>query len=363
MISNINYSDENIFFDELKGVFHDSWFYVGLKRKLENRNDYITYKCGEVSVFVQNFGERLKCFSNICLHRFNSIHLKEEGNSHLICSYHNWVYDDEGIPQIRSECLKEELIKCERGKLKEFEVETCGDFVFVKINQDNRVSLRDYLGDFYGKLIDLSHHFDTLICNEKTILGHKANWKLLVENVLECYHCSSVHKKTLVPIGIGGKKPENHTYNCGHDMVDYPMRTTAAQSEREEKLSFLNKSLYLHKSLQHWYVFPNLFITSTAGNLFYVGKLTPNKKDYTQLHAYFIKPKYGELSKKEHIILNAYLNTAIDSSIKVILEDRAILEEIQENLYIQPHEAQVFGEEEFRIKTFHEKIKNKIKYK
>ncbi|MEG2078284.1 aromatic ring-hydroxylating oxygenase subunit alpha [Chryseobacterium sp.] len=363
MIKNINYTNENVLQEELEQIFHKSWFFVGLSDKLQNNNDYITYRCGSVSIFVQNFGAELKCFSNVCLHRFNNIHNGNEGNGHVICSYHNWVYDDKGSPMVRSECLKEELSLCNRPKLEQYEVETCGKFVFAKVNKEDSVSLNEHLGSFYDKLIEISSFFDKIINDETVVLDHKANWKLLVENVLECYHCSSVHKETLVPIGIGGKKPENHFCESGHDKVDYPIRTTAMQAERESKLTFLIKTQYPHKSLQHWHIFPNLFITSTVGNLFYIGRLTPDKPDFTQLHAQFVKPTYTELTKREGMLLNAYAQTSLESSTKVIYEDRAILEEIQKNLSIIPEQKQIFGEEEFRIKSFHQNINNIINYK
>ncbi len=363
MIKNINYTSENILREELEEIFHKSWFFVGLSEKLQQKNDYITYQCGTVSLFVQNLGNGLKCFSNICLHRFNTIQTGNEGNGHMICSYHNWVYDEHGNPMVRSACLKEELAACSRPKLEQYEVETCGKFVFVKINKENPDSLKDHLGSFYDHLENISSFLDGIINQETVVLDHKANWKLLVENVLECYHCSSVHKETLVPIGIGGKKPENHFCETGHDRVDYPIRATAAQAERESKLTFLTKTRYPHQSLQHWYIFPNLFMTSTAGNLFYIGRLMPGQPDFTQLHAQFVKPAYTELTKKEGMLLNAYAQASLDSSTKVIFEDREILENIQKNLETVPEQEQIFGEEEFRIEAFHRNIKNIINYK
>lgn len=363
MIKNINYINEDVLQEEMGQIFHKSWFFVGLSDKLKNKNDYITYKCGSVSVFVQNLDNKLKCFSNICLHRFNNIHTKNEGNGHIICSYHNWIYDDNGNPLVKSDCLKEELASCNRSKIEQYEVEECGKFIFVKVNKENAVSLKEYLGTFYDKLIGFSSFFDEVINEETIVLDHKANWKLLVENVLECYHCSSVHKETLVPIGIGSKKPENHFCENQHDKIDYPTRSTTAQTERESKLTFFTKTQYSHKSLQHWYIFPNLFVTSTTGNLFYIGKLIPNKPDFTQLHAQFVKPTYKELTKKEKLLLNAYAQASLDSSIKVIFEDRKILEDIQRNLSVIPEQKQIFGEEEFRIQAFHQNIKNIINYK
>ena len=156
MIKNINYINEAILNEELDEIFHKSWFFVGLTDKLKNNNDFITYHCGSVSLFVQKLNDRLKCFSNICLHRFNNIHDGYEGNGHIICSYHNWVYDDSGVPMVRSNCLKNELESCSRPKLEEYEVETCGKFVFVKTNKLEKISLKEHLGSFYDKLNELS---------------------------------------------------------------------------------------------------------------------------------------------------------------------------------------------------------------
>ena len=109
MIKNINYINEDVLQEEFDLIFHKSWFFVGLSDKLQNNKDYITYKCGSVSILVQNFGSELKCFANVCLHRFNDIHDGFEGNGHVMCSYHNWVYDDKGNPLVRSE-FKNELL-------------------------------------------------------------------------------------------------------------------------------------------------------------------------------------------------------------------------------------------------------------
>ena len=73
--------------------------------------------------------------------------------------------------------------------------------------------------------------------------------------------------------------------------------------------------------------------------------------------------KVDKLSKKESIVLNAYATASIDSAQKVIFEDREILELIQQNMEIIPKLSQIFGEEEFRIKLFHDKITELINYK
>jgi phenylpropionate dioxygenase-like ring-hydroxylating dioxygenase large terminal subunit len=362
MIINENYINNDVFDLEMESIQNSGWVYVGLKQQMSENNDYTTYETGKVKLVIQNFEGNLKCFENICLHRFNKIQSGYNGNSALICGYHSWAYDADGKVKV-DKCFDEKLKEDNRNCLKSFEVDCCGDFVFVNVNQSFDKGLKEYLGSFYEILIEISLNFSELINKDFIVIPHEANWKLMVENVLECYHCSSVHKETLVPIGIGSKKPENHLTVNFHDMVDYPIRIGKKQKLRNEKLSFLDKRTYRHDSLRHVYIFPNLFITSTDGILFYVGKLSPVSKGKSNLLVNFVKPKLDDLTKKESILSKAFFESSIDSSSRVIFEDKEILENIQKNLSSVSKLSQIFEEEEFRIVNFHKNIKKNVKYK
>lgn len=361
MISNKNYITQDIFDIEMEAIHNSSWVFVCLKNQISENNDFVTYEIGKKTLVIQNFEGVIKCFENICQHRFNKIQSGDEGNSPFFCKYHAWIYDSNGRAMV-NEKFKDQLIAENRECLNEFTIDYCGDFVFVKVNKDNDTDLKEHLGDFYDILINLSSNFDALLNKEYISIPHDANWKLLVENVLECYHCSTVHKETLVPIGIGSKKPENNIVDKNHDMIDYPIKIGKQQKLRNEKLSFLDKRLFKHNSLRHYYIFPNLFITSTDGILFYIGKLTPQSPSKTNLLVNFVSPLMNDLSKKESILSNAFFGASLDSATKVVYEDKEILENIQKNLYQVENLSQIFGDEEFRIENFHNNIKKVVKY-
>jgi phenylpropionate dioxygenase-like ring-hydroxylating dioxygenase large terminal subunit len=361
MIKNVNYINKEIFDVEMESIHNSSWIFVCLKAQISENNDYVTYDVGKKNLVIQNFEGTLKCFENICLHRFNKIQNNKFGNSPFFCSYHSWFYDSEGNALV-NDSFKKQLEIENRNCLKEYKIDFSGDFVFVKVNDLSTDSLKEHLGEFYDILIELSTNFDSLINKDSISICHKANWKLLVENVLECYHCSSVHKETLVPIGIGNKKPENHVINKYHDMIDYPIRIGKKQNSRNERLSFLENRSLKHNSLRHIYIFPNLFITSTDGLLFYVGKLTPESCLDTNLLVNFIRPVINNLSRREFVLSNAFYESSLESSQKVIFEDRVILESIQKNLPLVEDKIQIFGEEEFRLLNFHNNIKKNVKY-
>lgn len=59
-------------------------------------------------------------------------------------------------------------------------------------------------------LSNISSLFENTVINNIETLAHSANWKFLVENLLECYHCPSVHEKSLGDIGLGYGIRFNH---------------------------------------------------------------------------------------------------------------------------------------------------------
>jgi phenylpropionate dioxygenase-like ring-hydroxylating dioxygenase large terminal subunit len=361
MIKNVNYIDQEVFNKEVSLIFNSNWVYVCLTSQIPNVNDYVTYELGILKLVIHHFDDGIKCFDNICLHRFNKIQQGNSGNSSFFCKYHSWGYGSNGHI-LGQEKFQSELVDFKRDCLKQYQVGICGQFVFVKVNNESSQELENHLGEFFTLLVSISSNFDSVINKELLEIPHNANWKLLVENVLECYHCSTVHKETLVPIGIGRLKPENNIVDRFHDTIDYPISVGKKQQERLEKLSFLDKRQYQHKSLKHFYIFPNLFITSTDGILFYVGRLMPKSSDLTSLFVSFIKPKFKNLSYRELILSEAFYRAPIETFSKVIYEDKIILEDIQKNLPSVIDQQQVFGEEEFRIKNFHIMIKQIINY-
>ena len=206
MIPNASYHDPAILKSELGGLFRSGWQFAAMQDELANDRDFVCVDVPDDSIVVQNFRGELRAFHNVCTHRLNPIQTAERGNRPLMCGYHAWTFDSDGMPLGKGErqgfvATREER---ERLCLTRYRVETCGRFVFVARDRKSP-SLDEFLGPFANLLRDLSGYM-----GDQTHFGgvaHAANWKLLVENVLECYHCSTVHPQTFVA-GLGvGREP------------------------------------------------------------------------------------------------------------------------------------------------------------
>jgi phenylpropionate dioxygenase-like ring-hydroxylating dioxygenase large terminal subunit len=350
------YTNEKCFEYEIKNIFNEQWIFAGLVTDLKNNNDFITLEIGNSSVVVQNFKGNIVAFQNICSHRFKRIQTEEKGNRPFFCEYHGWNYDKDGVPRIP----KEDTFYIKQASclnLKKYELDVCGKFVFIKLNNNNLFSLKEYLGEYFDELEKLSSFFDVVVDVDK--INHNSNWKLLVENVLEGYHCPLVHKETFIVSGYCIDSAKEINFNQNHSSFILP-KTFSATDEAINKITFFDDLLNKHESFYHIFIYPNLFITSISGSMYYIGRLKPLSKNRTILETFFLKPNFKrELSKKENGILNAYLGMNVEYGKKVILEDVSMVESCQKGLEEKSNKTGILSKtEEIRLLEFH-KILNK----
>jgi glycine betaine catabolism A len=147
---------------------------------------------------------RLRAFYNICRHRGATI--VEEDAGQLVrfqCPYHAWVYDLEGNlrPPRHTETLEE--FDCAAFSLFPVRLETWQGFIFLNLDKD-APPLAEHIGEF-------PMHFDRfpiadLKRAKRMEYTVRANWKALMENYAECYHCPGVHPllNHLTPYNLGG---------------------------------------------------------------------------------------------------------------------------------------------------------------
>jgi phenylpropionate dioxygenase-like ring-hydroxylating dioxygenase large terminal subunit len=355
--SNSHYIDDFSFENDKEVFKNESWLLVAHKTELANNNDFISFEYFGEKIFIQNFSGTIKSFQNICLHRFNTIHAEACGNRVSSCLYHNWTYNKNG--KVSGLSCRNAFDKSQINELalKEYEIDYCGDFVFLKINELNKILLKDYLGSIYNYLETFSRHF-----GQKTTdynIEHLANWKLMVENVLECYHCSSVHENTFAKMGYGFAKPEKYDSFQGHSWCEFPKTEGSKENKLIEKI--ISSRTFKTDGYLHFYIYPNAFVSTVEGKGFYFGFLFPLSPSKTNLRVrYFAPILEKELTDSEQNIFD-FINSSSNESLDVVLtEDRKVLESIQSNLNSVKSFSPIFGEEEFRINKFYDYFLTKI---
>jgi len=201
------YTDATITERELQQVFAKSWAYVGPANELTNVGDYITgYIGGLIPVVVIRGETGLNALVNVCRHRRHEV-MKGRGNAQVMqCGYHAWTYNLAGCLQGAPRTAHEPGFRLEDYPLLPLRVETLGPWVFVNADR-GAPPLREQ----YGKVLEVIGQsgidLDSLVLYSREEWESYSNWKTMLENYLECYHCAVAHPGFSAAIDV---KPENY---------------------------------------------------------------------------------------------------------------------------------------------------------
>lgn len=188
------YTDRDVFSLELERIFERTWQCVGVTDRLKEPGDFVTSIVGRVPVVVvRNKEGLLRGFVNVCRHRCSEVVLEPTGHRNVLqCHYHAWTYDLDGrlISAPRSD--REDGFDAGDYCLHAVQVDTLGPFVFVNLDA-SAPSLAYYLGDLQEAMAADGLTFDGLAYQGHWEQEVAANWKVVVENFDECYHCPVAH--------------------------------------------------------------------------------------------------------------------------------------------------------------------------
>jgi choline monooxygenase len=200
------YTDPAITAREIERIFRKSWNYIGPANELVNPGDYITGYAGEVPIVVIRNEVGLAAFVNVCRHRRHEV-MKGRGNSKMMqCGYHAWTYDLTGCLKGAPRSANEPNFRLEDYPLLSLRAEALGPFVFVNLDSGAK-SLASYFGDLLNIITGSGIHLETLKLYSRDAWTAEANWKTMLENYLECYHCAVAHPGFSAAIDV---KQENY---------------------------------------------------------------------------------------------------------------------------------------------------------
>jgi phenylpropionate dioxygenase-like ring-hydroxylating dioxygenase large terminal subunit len=186
------YTDPEILRREEERIFRPAWQYVGHGGQLAQPG-YFAAQVGRTPVVVTRDREGvLRAFVNVCRHRGFAIAEGEQQRETLQCPYHAWTYGLDG--RLRSAPRSEEEQDFPRDELGlvPVAVDTWGPFVFANCGPDPE-PLAQALGSLPAQVAELGLDIDSLVHHWRWEAEVGANWKIVCENFLECYHCQVAH--------------------------------------------------------------------------------------------------------------------------------------------------------------------------
>lgn len=184
------YTDPGIYEADLERIWYSQWIYAAAAAELTKPGAYVTLTLGAYPlVVVRGADGEIRAFHNVCRHRGQRLCPKSSGTAaRLVCPYHQWTYDTEGKLLWARDMGPE--FDASAHSLKQVHCTVAAGMVFVCVAEtapevgEMQAAAARYTG---------SHNLGALKVAHQSRIIENGNWKLVLENNRECYHCAGAH--------------------------------------------------------------------------------------------------------------------------------------------------------------------------
>lgn len=187
------YMSKKILNKEYEDIFFNQWICVGRESELVQPGQYKVVNIGTESIIVIcNNDYQIIAHYNICRHRGTRICEQENGmfSKSIQCGYHGWSYNLDGsligAPHMNS---VKNFKKSEYG-LHPVALQRWEGFIFINLS-DKPANFNE----IFNPLLNKFSQWSLPKLNTYKTIKYKVNgnWKLIVQNYCECYHCPILH--------------------------------------------------------------------------------------------------------------------------------------------------------------------------
>ena len=203
------YTSETVFKADFEQVISRKWIAAGHVSRIPSKGDYFVYKIGaEQIIVIRENADSVRAFFNVCRHRGSIICSAESGNApRLVCPYHAWTFGLDGR-LLAARLMPDDFDKADNSLLA-CHVRVFHGLIFINLSEDEPEDFDATFADM-GPILEYHGIANARIAHAGSY-PTDANWKLVVENFFECYHCVPSHPEfcsmhaaeSIVAVGAG----------------------------------------------------------------------------------------------------------------------------------------------------------------
>jgi Rieske 2Fe-2S family protein len=189
------YTSPAVFDVDVAAVLARTWLFVATEAEVREAGDFVTVDIGPYSVIVvRDDDEVVRALHNVCRHRGARVLPERSGSvGNIVCGYHRWTYATDGSLLHAGDQAKSFDKSC--FGLKPVHVRVVAGLVFVCLGDQPPPDFDEVAATVTPYL--LPHQLHRTKVAAQVDLVEEANWKLVMENNRECYHCEGGHPELI----------------------------------------------------------------------------------------------------------------------------------------------------------------------
>jgi len=336
------YSDPALPARERERIFARAWQYVGHLSELGGGAGYFAARVGDIPVVVTRDRDRvLRAFLNVCRHRGSVLAAGAAARETLQCPYHAWTYGLDGGLLAAPRSNREAGFECGGIALRPASVGVWGPFVFANPDPD-ATALAEVLGDLPELVSAAGVEVDQLQHHGRAESVVDANWKLVAENFLECYHCAVAHPGFSGLVDVSSDAYELAPGDSFSSQFG-PVRENGKGLDIEGEVT----------RSQFHFLWPNTMINIFPGRMnFSIGPVLPAEAERTERFLdYFFGPAVDE----------TWISELLEFDGQVGAEDKVLVENVQRGVATGLIDrGRLLPESERLIDDFQQRVQNAL---
>jgi phenylpropionate dioxygenase-like ring-hydroxylating dioxygenase large terminal subunit len=331
------FTDPAVLAAERQWVFANSWQYVGHAAEIADVS-CLPLVINDTPLVLTREGERLRALINVCAHRGSIICKEAAQREALVCPYHAWRYRLDGTLVSAPRSGREEDFDPAEHALESLRIGRWGPFLFVALSE-TAPSFEVFLADLPDQVKTAGVDVDSLVFHTRSTFTLRANWKLCVENFLECYHCRVAHP---------GFAKTIDTSADGYELVAAPTYSTQYGPVRDNWIGDFDPRGEVGRGQFHL-LYPNTAINIMPGRPnMSIGPINPIGPDSTfRFLDYFFAPGVPE----------SWIDPMMRFDDQVGREDLVLVEDMQRGVAARPERrGTLFMDSEHLIAHFEDYV-------
>ena len=327
---------------DLSEIVSRTWQWVCHVEKLREPGSFFTVEiAGKPIAIVRDREGTLRAFYNVCKHRAHRLLTGEGKTTKIMCPYHAWTYKLDGqlARAPHTENLKDfdpKAIWLEPVQVEEF----CG-FIYVNLDTGSP-SLKALSGNLELEIRHWAPDIETLTFGHRLTYDIKSNWKNVVDNFLECYHCPVAHKDFCTLVDMDTYKVTTHGIYSSH-MADAGQQANSAYDTSNAKV----------RTHAVWWLWPTTCLMRYPGrSSMIVLNIIPAGPERTfETYDFFLETPEPDETEQAAI---RYLDTVLQ------VEDISLVESVQQGMKTPAfqqgrivHDPDGSGKSEHALHHFH----------